>query len=101
MLDGSEGLGRVGRDRTDRCVTGGVIVGKVMVDISNELLRELLCLPDDVSVLGAVLPERPDCVRLVLEGDGFATEPEGASRIVTPVIEVVQAPQTRRFLRWM
>lgn len=72
-------------------------MGKAMVDISNELLRELLCLPDDVRVVGAVLPEWPDTVRLVLEGDVFDTKAEGAWL----VLEVVQEPQTRRFLRWM
>jgi len=62
-----------------------VIVGLVMMDLSNELRRDLLCLPDDVRVVGAVLPEWPDCVRLMLDGDGFETEADAVAATTGPL----------------
>jgi hypothetical protein len=76
-------------------------MGKAIIDISCELLRELLFLPDRASVLYSLQAEWPETIRLVIDAPGIPdTAPEHALPHVAPVFRREEVPSTVTTLSW-
>lgn len=76
-------------------------MGKAVIEISTQLLRDLLYLPDDVEVIGAKVIPQIRLIRLLVQSGQFAELEHGKTPVVTPVIETIDAPETRKFLKWV
>lgn len=76
-------------------------MGKAIIDISCELLRELLYLPDNAAVLYALQSEWPETIRLVIDSpDVPDRKPEGVMPHVAPSLRREQVPSTVTLLSW-
>lgn len=75
-------------------------MGKALLDVSCELLADLLGLPGDTEVVQALLPKRPETIRFVIEGTEVPETEAGLPwQVLTPVVELVKGQL--RFVRWM
>jgi hypothetical protein len=76
-------------------------MGKATLDISTELLRDLMHLPATASVLYSVQAERPYTIRLVIESPDIPeTEPEQGMAHVAPVFSSISTPSLVTFVSW-
>ena len=76
-------------------------MGKAIIDISAELLRELLFLPDGASVLYSLQAVWPETIRLVIDAPGIPDAvPEHALPQVTATFRREEVPSTVTFLSW-
>lgn len=76
-------------------------MGKAIIDISCELLRDVLCLPDDASVLYSLQSEWPDTMRFVVEAPEIPeTKLEGVIPHLAPTFSRVEVPSTVTMLSW-
>lgn len=73
---------------------------KATMDVSCELLRELLHLPDTVEILYSVEPRQAKTVRLVIDGP-FTEVPQGSDLPrVTPTMRKEMVPSTVTLVDW-
>jgi hypothetical protein len=76
-------------------------MGKAIIDISTELMRELLFLPDGASVLYSLQAEWPETIRLVIDAPGIPdAAPEHALPQVAASFRREQIPSTVTMLSW-
>ena len=76
-------------------------MGKAIIDISTELMRDLLFLPDDAAVLYALQSEWPETIRLVIDSPAVLdVQPEHALPHVAPVFRREQSPSTVTMVDW-
>ena len=75
---------------------------KATIDITCELLADLLHLPDTAKVLYSVQPRLPNTIRLVVDSPDFPEVKEGALLPeVLPRFRTEQSPSTVTFVDWM
>jgi hypothetical protein len=76
-------------------------MGKATLDITCELLSDLMHLPATASVLYSVQAERPHTIRLVVESPDLPeTAPEQAMPQVVPVFSRTPTPGIVTFVSW-
>lgn len=76
-------------------------MGKAIIDISTDLMSQLLFLPDGTNVLYSLQAEWPATIRLVIDAPGIPdTAPEHAFPHVAPVFKRKDVPSTVTMLSW-
>lgn len=76
-------------------------MAKATLDVTTELLRDVLCLPDTCEILYAVEAKHPDTVRLVIQSPEFPEVPLGADLPrLNPLMHKETVPSTVTMIDW-
>ena len=77
-------------------------MGLATMDVSIELLADVLCLPEGTEILYPVIAPEPRCLRLVIDVPGVSGTAKG-ERLphLTATFRRDQSPSTVTFTEWL